>query len=71
MVHFPDKHYLRWFGNFILSKSCENKIVCWQPKLVTAKPSSIPEQSEVEHTTHTGVNPITLLEVEPAQGLNQ
>ena len=45
---------VRWFGNFVLSKSCENKIFCWKPNLTSKKSSDIPDQSEVLHSFDYG-----------------
>ncbi|KAL5252437.1 hypothetical protein ACHWQZ_G015270 [Mnemiopsis leidyi] len=45
---------VRWFGNFVLSKSCENKIMCWKPNLSVKKSSDIPDQSEVLHSFEYG-----------------
>ena len=45
---------VRWFGNFVLSKSCENKIFCWKPNLTVKKSSDIPDQSEVLHSFDYG-----------------
>ncbi|RWS14956.1 polycomb protein EED-like protein [Dinothrombium tinctorium] len=48
---------VQWFGNFVLSKSCENAIICWKPgKLENATDIGLPKNQYINDCSTTTIH---------------
>ena len=74
-IHFPNfttrdihRNYVdcvHWFGNFVLSKSCENAIVCWKPgKIDQDLDSFLPKDQIVNDSSTTFIHQFDLKDSE-------
>lgn len=52
-IHTNYIDYIRWFGDLILSKSCENCIICWKPGLFDEKIDSVTRSNKNMSILHT------------------
>jgi len=56
-VHTNYIDYVRWFGNLLLSKSCQNCVICWKPGLFEDNINTITRSNKNVSIIHKFIAP--------------